>query len=280
MNTTGIHRDEYTGQAMQEYSFAFHLRIPFIAHAACQRRREAGGMPAPPAGRHQGFTLVEIMVTLAVMVILLAIAAPNMNDMVQTSQQESALMRLSAALRMAQHEAGRRNQRITICPASAGRKACSDTAIGSGPYQGLQDWSGELIAFSDGSTPRVIDEGDQVLRVFPSVRSVDLFAWYPTGGQGMKSAGHAVHALPDGQICWPTARQGAPGAEQFHRVTYPCNPDVTFTACPSRARHLPARHIAMYAGGLQDLAPRDPLPRASDSRKPQAVDCAGAASGL
>jgi hypothetical protein len=36
----------------------------------------------------------------------------------------------------------------------------------------------------------------------------------------------------------------------------------------------------MYAGGLQDLAPRDPLPRASGSSKPQAVDCAGAASGL
>lgn len=264
---------------MQKYyfhSFAHSIRC------ACGRPpapQAAGCIPTQPAWRHQGFTLVELMVTLTVMAILLAIAAPGMNAMVQASQQESALMRLSAALRMAQHEAGRRNQRVTVCPASPDRKACSDTAIGSGPYQGLQDWSGELIAFSDGSTARTIDQDDQLLRVFPRVRGVDLFAWYPTGGQGMKSAGHAVHALPEGQICWPTARQGTPGTdiEQVHRVVYPCNPDVTFTACPSRARQLPARHIAMYAGGLQDLAPRDPLPRASGSRKLKVVDCAKAA---
>jgi prepilin-type N-terminal cleavage/methylation domain-containing protein len=245
---------------MQEYSFAFHLRIPFIAHAACQRRREAGGMPAPLAGRHQGFTLVEIMVTLAVMVILLAIAAPNMNDMVQASQQESALMRLSAALRMAQHEAGRRNQRITICPASAGRKACSDTAIGSGPYQGLQDWSGELIAFSDGSTPRVIDEDDQVLRVFPSVRSVDLFAWYPTGGQGMKSAGHAVHALPDGQICWPTARRRT-GRRAGPPRGLPLQPRRDLHGLPE-SRPAPARppyrHVCRWPAGPGTARPAAP----------------------
>lgn len=232
----------------------------------------------PPAWRHHGFTLVELMVTLTVMVVLMAIAAPDMNAMVQASQQESALMRLSAALRMAQHEAGRRNQRVTVCPASADRRGCRNSTIGTGPYRRLHDWSGELIVFSDGKTARQMDSGDQLLRVFPGVRGVDIFAWYPTDSRGMGSAGHAVHVLPDGQICWPTAASGAPGglAMLTGGVVSPCNPDVTFTACPNRARQLAARHIAMYAGGLQDLSPRDPLPRASDHRKLQSVDCASA----
>lgn len=206
------------------------------------------------------------MVVLSVMAVLLAIAAPSMNDLVQASQQQAALTRLSSAMRMGQYEANRRNVRVTVCPAQPDRSGCRDATIGSGPHAALQDWSGELMAFIDGGKPREMDGGDRLLRVFPAARGVDVFAWYPANGQGMDSAGYALHLLPTGLVCWPTSRR-----QVWVPADYPCRTNVAFTACARTARHLPARHTAMTRGGLHEMTSHERMQTAYDAQS--SVNC-------
>ncbi len=73
----------------------------------------------------QGFTLVELMITVAVMVVLAAIAAPSMSAMIDNSRTAGQTEELVSTLQMARAEAIRRNARVTVCGGTGG--ACSGT---------------------------------------------------------------------------------------------------------------------------------------------------------
>lgn len=66
--------------------------------------------------RHRiaGFTLVEMLVTLAVLAILLTIALPNYRDYVVSSRMTAQANDLLTALHMARSEAVKRNAPITV----------------------------------------------------------------------------------------------------------------------------------------------------------------------
>lgn len=71
----------------------------------------------------RGFTLVELMVTVAVIGILAVVAAPSMTDMVNNGRTTSQAEELVSSLQLARAEAVRRNARVTICAGAAG--ACN-----------------------------------------------------------------------------------------------------------------------------------------------------------
>lgn len=79
-------------------------------------------------GNPDGFTLVELMVTLAVIGILAIIATPSMTDLINNSRATAQTEELVASLQLARAEAIRRNARVTICAGTAG--VCS----GSGTW--------------------------------------------------------------------------------------------------------------------------------------------------
>ena len=66
-------------------------------------------------GASRGFTLVELMITVAVMVILAAIATPSMTAMLNNSRAAGQTEELVASLQLARAEAIRRNARVTVC---------------------------------------------------------------------------------------------------------------------------------------------------------------------
>ena len=66
-------------------------------------------------GASQGFTLVELMVTVAVMVILAAIAMPSMTALINNVRVSGQTEELVASLQLARAEAIRRNARVTVC---------------------------------------------------------------------------------------------------------------------------------------------------------------------
>jgi len=76
----------------------------------------------PP--RPRGFTLVELMVTLAVMVVLIAIAVPSFDSVRLSTRLNSYATALVASGQLARSEAIKRNAAVTLC-VSADGASCS-----------------------------------------------------------------------------------------------------------------------------------------------------------
>jgi type IV fimbrial biogenesis protein FimT len=69
---------------------------------------------SPTARRRRGFTMTELMVTVAVVAVLSTIAAPSMRQMVATQRVRSAASALTESLWMARSEALKRNDNVTF----------------------------------------------------------------------------------------------------------------------------------------------------------------------
>lgn len=80
---------------------------------------------------YRGFTLVELMVTVAVLGVLLAIAAPSFSDMMRNNRSQVAANELVSALNTARADAVKRGARVSLCPSADG-STCSGTSWQTG----------------------------------------------------------------------------------------------------------------------------------------------------
>ncbi len=78
-----------------------------IAGRACARQSRASG-----------FTLSEVLIVLAVLVVLLAAGAPQLGNFVRNQRVKTASFDLFSSLVLARSEAITRNTRVTVAPAS------------------------------------------------------------------------------------------------------------------------------------------------------------------
>lgn len=92
-----------------------------------------------------GFTLIEMMVVVAIVAILAAMTAPSFNRFVVSSRVISATNDLVAALHLARSEAVTRNASVSLCPGSGDACANSD------------DWSGGWQVVAGNSVLRLWD---------------------------------------------------------------------------------------------------------------------------
>lgn len=140
-------------------------------------------VPYPQSAQHaQGFSLIEAMVTLAVMSIGVAIGVPSFKSL-QSSQQTTTLTN-----QLLGHMAGARSAAITrrqptlICP-TRGDGRCRDDS----------DWSEGWMMFHDPDGNRQPDLPEDVLRV-EMARKTDRFSIHSTGGRPLlrySTSGHA-----------------------------------------------------------------------------------------
>ena len=68
----------------------------------------------------QGFSLVELMVALAVLVILVTVAIPSFNSTILRMRGSAVADKLISSLNLARSEAISRNTRVTVCASSDG----------------------------------------------------------------------------------------------------------------------------------------------------------------
>jgi type IV fimbrial biogenesis protein FimT len=94
----------------------------------------------------RGFTIIELMIVVALIGIVGSMALPAFQDMIRNNRQVAATNELVAAIHYARSEAITRNQVITICRSNAAQTACG--AAGGG-------WDlGWIVRTSDGEVLR------------------------------------------------------------------------------------------------------------------------------
>lgn len=95
---------------------------------------------------NNGFTLVELMVTIAIAAILMAIAVPSFNNMLADNRLATETNDVIGAIQFTRSEAIRRNRTITFCrAASAAANTCTgganwtDWIVTNNPAAGTAD---------------------------------------------------------------------------------------------------------------------------------------------
>lgn len=95
--------------------------------------------------KQQGFTLLELMVTLAIAAIVLTIAVPSFTGMIVRNSLTSETNEFISAFNLARNEAIKLNQNTQLCQSADGAN-CG--ASGSGSWQGwlIRDTTNRVIA--------------------------------------------------------------------------------------------------------------------------------------
>lgn len=103
-----------------------------------------------------GYTLLEIMVALSVIVILATLTAPSFQDSLVRNTREAAMLELTSALALARSEAVAQSRTLTICR-SLDQATC---AASSGA-----DWDQGWIIFTDSGVAGEVNANDTLVAI-------------------------------------------------------------------------------------------------------------------
>lgn len=115
----------------------------------------------------QGFTLIELMVTIGIIGIMTFVAIPSLTDTFNRMAVNAAARSINTALSLARSEAVKRSRDVSICPSTSGTDCASDK------------WADGWIVFIDANgdangASGSVDAGDEVLRVFAALADIKV----------------------------------------------------------------------------------------------------------
>lgn len=103
-------------------------------------------------GRERGFTLIEALVVVAIVVILQAIAVPRLSDWIKSMRLTAAANNVFSSLLLTRSEAIKRNSRAVMCKSFSG-DACST----------MGGWDQGWIIFHDANGNASFDAGEALV---------------------------------------------------------------------------------------------------------------------
>ena len=122
----------------------------------------------------RGFTLIEVIVTLAVASILILVAIPNFAKTYDFFRADSNVSKVKSFLMTARNQAISYGVRITVCPLEGSQ--CGT------------DWSAGMSMFVDSGSSNTLDGDDQVLQIIQAFDESDTVQYSRT----------AIRFLPTG----------------------------------------------------------------------------------
>ena len=115
----------------------------------------------------RGFTLPELLVTLAIVVILITMTAPSMQGLIINQRVASATQEVFTAIHLARSEAIKRQRTVSLC----------STVDGASCDQDNSGWEQGWLIFTDADADGILENGDQVLRINEAQSEQIIISW-------------------------------------------------------------------------------------------------------
>lgn len=143
-----------------------------------------------------GFSLIELMIGLAIAAIVLTLGVPSFSNMIENNQLTTRTNEFMTALTIARSEAVKRGVPVTVCKSTNGAD-CDDAAAG---------YEAGWVVFVDDDNDGVRDAGEDLLRVRDplaagytlrgaSADGIDDFITYAPAGTSSAGGANSVFAL-------------------------------------------------------------------------------------
>jgi len=118
-----------------------------------------------------GFTLIELMLTIAIFAIVVAAAAPSMADFVNRYRSEAKGRALFDLLFLMRAKAYSEGRNYSLCPSSDGNN-CSG------------DWAAGVLLFADEDGDGERDDGETIERTLPRLEENASLSWRAFNNRG------------------------------------------------------------------------------------------------
>lgn len=158
----------------------------------------------------RGMTFFELLVTMSIVAILLTLAVPAFDTLLQTNRLATLSNTYLTNLHMARSEAITRNARVALCKSTDGA-TCSTSG----------NWGQGWLVFHDMNNNAQVDEGEIILRVHEAIASNWILKGNAPVANYVSYAGMGDARLTNGAFQAGTltlCRESAGGGEARHIV--------------------------------------------------------------
>jgi type IV fimbrial biogenesis protein FimT len=114
--------------------------------------------------RDDGFTLIELMIAIALVGILLATAVPALDDFTNDARQTGAINDFISSIHIARNTAITTNSRVTMCASASGTN-CE-----------LASWDSGWIVFGDLNSNGSVDASETIVSASAAVEGLDILS--------------------------------------------------------------------------------------------------------
>ena len=138
----------------------------------------------PTRRRVAGFTLIELMVVIAIVAVLSTLAAPSFRRIIQSNAIASGVNTFMADLRFARSEAIRRGGEVVMCRSDAPEATTAVCGSNSGPNG--NGWVSGWIIFHDINGDGTRTSTEPLLRVQTPITNIDSIVEAGRGSSSTK----------------------------------------------------------------------------------------------